>query len=238
MKKAFTLSEVLITLSIIGIVATLTIPSLMKNFHNRLYVAQLQKVVSQIESATHTIMNDEHVDNFYETKVTLSEIDTGQKDAENHAVKISGAEYFLTKYFKTSKTDCGPKSDDDGNSTDVAQNCFALGSNGFMQGNDAYHSIGGAALTGIQRADYCIQTTNNAAICMIGRSLLIDINGPADPNVSGRDAFIVNINNDGTLSDIPNCSCNQECNTVENNFGKYAAGCYKEVVDAGWKIEY
>ena len=37
-KFGFTLSEVLITLGIVGIVAALTIPAIMKNYKNRLYV--------------------------------------------------------------------------------------------------------------------------------------------------------------------------------------------------------
>ena len=36
MKKAFTLAEVLITLSIIGLISVLTIPSLVKNYKNKL----------------------------------------------------------------------------------------------------------------------------------------------------------------------------------------------------------
>ena len=47
MKQGFTLSEVLITLGIVGIVAVLTIPGVMKNYKNRLYTAQLEKVYSQ-----------------------------------------------------------------------------------------------------------------------------------------------------------------------------------------------
>ena len=50
-KFGFTLSEVLITLGIIGIVAVLTIPAVMKNYRNRLYVAQLQKTYAQISEA-------------------------------------------------------------------------------------------------------------------------------------------------------------------------------------------
>lgn len=48
-KFGFTLSEVLITLGIIGIVAVLTIPAVMKNYRNRLYVAQLQKLMLKFQ---------------------------------------------------------------------------------------------------------------------------------------------------------------------------------------------
>ena len=69
MKKGFTLSEVLITLGIVGVVAVLTIPGVMKNYKNRLYTAQLQKAYSQISDAAQAIMNDEHVDNFTKLKL-------------------------------------------------------------------------------------------------------------------------------------------------------------------------
>lgn len=246
MKKAFTLSEVLITLTIVGIVAALTIPTAMKNFHNRLYVAQLQKVLSQIETATHTIMNDEHVDNFRETKALLSKVPTGRFKTDNSGhkveIQVNGAEYFLDKYFKHSEADCGPKSSG-GNAANVSNNCFATGSEGFMQDEDAYHSVTGYAAGGIDFASYCIQTTNGAGICMdittSSPTLFIDVNGTADPNITGRDAFIVAITDDGTIRDWePASSCNTNTDSGDDSFGKFASGCYQRVVDAGWKIDY
>ena len=41
MKKGFTLAEVLITLGIIGVVAALTLPSLITNYRKKQTVAQL-----------------------------------------------------------------------------------------------------------------------------------------------------------------------------------------------------
>ena len=66
-KKAFTLSEVLITLAVVGVVAVLTIPGVMKNYQNRLYTAQFEKVYAQVSDAIQAIMNEEHVDDFYES---------------------------------------------------------------------------------------------------------------------------------------------------------------------------
>lgn len=50
-KAAFTLAEVLITLGIIGVVATLTIPNLVNNYEELLYVTKLKKAYSQLEQA-------------------------------------------------------------------------------------------------------------------------------------------------------------------------------------------
>ena len=43
MKKAFTLAEVLITLGIIGVVAAMTMPSLIQNYKERETVSKVKK---------------------------------------------------------------------------------------------------------------------------------------------------------------------------------------------------
>ena len=50
-KPAFTLAEVLITLAIIGVVAALTLPSVIQNFKERQYVSQLKKTYSVLQNA-------------------------------------------------------------------------------------------------------------------------------------------------------------------------------------------
>ncbi|MBQ8458962.1 type II secretion system protein [bacterium] len=50
-KLAFTLAEVLITLGIIGVVAALTIPSLVNNYHKKQYYTQFMKARSILENA-------------------------------------------------------------------------------------------------------------------------------------------------------------------------------------------
>lgn len=50
-RKAFTLAETLITLSVIGIVAALTVPTLVTNAQKAAYVAGLKKAYSQLNNA-------------------------------------------------------------------------------------------------------------------------------------------------------------------------------------------
>ena len=49
--KAFTLAEVLITLSIIGVVAAMTVPTLMANVNKQIYVTGLKKAYNQLQNA-------------------------------------------------------------------------------------------------------------------------------------------------------------------------------------------
>lgn len=43
----FTLSEVLVTLGIIGVVSAMTVPTLMNNYQRQAYVTQLHKVYNE-----------------------------------------------------------------------------------------------------------------------------------------------------------------------------------------------
>ena len=58
-KNGFTLAEVLITLVIIGVIAAMTIPTLMNNTNKQEYVSKLKKAYSTMAQATNKIIADE-----------------------------------------------------------------------------------------------------------------------------------------------------------------------------------
>ena len=58
-KNAFTLAEVLITLGVIGVVAAMTLPSLITKINNRGYAERLIKTYSVIQNATNKIIEEE-----------------------------------------------------------------------------------------------------------------------------------------------------------------------------------
>lgn len=55
MKQAFTLSEVLITLGIVGVVAALTIPALLANYRKKVLASRLKKSYSVIQNTINTV---------------------------------------------------------------------------------------------------------------------------------------------------------------------------------------
>ncbi len=87
MKNAFTLSEVLVTLAIIGVVAAMTVPNLMENYQRQSFVTQLRKIHSELSQAAES---------------ALAEGNT-QRLMETPAVR-KGASNFLNSYFKTTRT--------------------------------------------------------------------------------------------------------------------------------------
>lgn len=64
MKKGFTLAEVLITLGIIGVVAAMTIPTVISNFQKKTVVTRLKQTYAQITTAVEKIANENGVVGF------------------------------------------------------------------------------------------------------------------------------------------------------------------------------
>lgn len=237
MRKGFTLSEVLITLGVVGIVAVLTIPGVMKNYQNRMYTAQLQKVYSQISDAVQAIMSDEHTDNFKETSAAAA---TSCSDGNTRANCSQGVPYFFNKYFKSVRKNC------------LADNSCVNSSSGF------YKTISNASITGFSGYGtyvYCIQLVSGAALCGFYNpsnhclSMTVDVNGLAQPNVIGRDVFSMDIHENGFVSDYSSgCVMTSEgpskgaapshCSTGTGTAFETAGGCLRSVIESGWKMEY
>lgn len=67
--SAFTLAEVLITLGIIGVVAALTIPTLMAKHQKKVYVTQLKKTVNTVSNGYKLMLADSGVDSLQNTEL-------------------------------------------------------------------------------------------------------------------------------------------------------------------------
>lgn len=233
MKKAFTLAEVLITLSIIGLISVLTIPSLVKNYKNKLYGASIEKTYSQITDAVQAIMNDELAQDFYKTTAGVLPDDDDENNPKDCAIATMGYCSFMRNYLNVGKgmAGCTSNANNQNNGTDKPV-CVA----------DSYTTPSGAG--SLRHFGECVQTANGAAICMTLNkqngvtSVFVDTNGPAQPNFTGVDAFVMNILHSGEITDWSNDPA--KCNTQSSNYGlvaDYATGCLTKVMNAGWKIE-
>ncbi|MDR1327395.1 MAG: type II secretion system GspH family protein [Heliobacteriaceae bacterium] len=88
MRKGFTLAEVLITLGIIGVVAALTMPSLIQNFKRKEVSVKLKKFHSMMSQA-----------------VLLAEIENGKTKEWDFSLSSSAFfEQYLKPYLKTTST--------------------------------------------------------------------------------------------------------------------------------------
>jgi len=179
---AFTLAEVLITLGIIGVVAAMTIPNLMFKYYEHQTVSRLLETQSILTQA------------FRSAEEELGEVSGWGITGQNvESAEIIGKN--LKQYLKLA-TDCGI-SDKNGScfplmSKDKPDYKLLNGQNYFV--NYALSSqrykvslLNGSSISFIVLADY---TNTN------GIQINIDTNGPAKPNVMGKDLFLFQYNSD------------------------------------------
>lgn len=98
MKKlfAFTLTEVMITVGIIGVVAALTVPDLVKSYQKDAQVVTLRKVVNEFESAVDMYTTEEGKKYFRQTAAMKS--DAGMQSFMNSKFKLRSGSGFATTY--------------------------------------------------------------------------------------------------------------------------------------------
>ena len=171
-KSAFTLAEVLITLGIIGIVAAITIPTLMANYQKKQTVTKLQKAISVINQA-----------------YRLAYDDVGEVTAEE-ARAMGGVEYFnkyWEPYIKVSslcdKVGCDYKN---GGSPWF----MPSGKRYNVQLQTNYSRVGFYSLDGYF---YLILVSVGAtkASETTSAQIFVDINGAKKPNIVGKYVFIL-----------------------------------------------
>nr|QGT49852.1 hypothetical protein Melaina855_2390 [uncultured Candidatus Melainabacteria bacterium] len=96
MKKALTIGELLITMAIIGVIATLVLPGFLKDYHNKLYITNLKKTIEVFTNAIHQANIDNNVSYFNQTPY-VNDLDTF---ADKYLKKANAPETnpFANKY--------------------------------------------------------------------------------------------------------------------------------------------
>lgn len=214
MKKAFTLAEMMIALTIVGVIAILTVPALMSNFMHRICATTLKKTVAEIETATQTAIAEDGAysendgANFYLTRAGSQTSNANE-----------GAQFFLTNYLKSSHR--GPR---DGG-------LFA----------NAYKNSDGEEIGTVPSVGYSIKTSEGAAINMAYDNsyrrhiIYIDTNSTQGPNVAGVDLFVVQLSTNGIVETTD--PDEESCGTGDDNFIPSIAGCINPLLQNNWNID-
>lgn len=181
MRKAFTLAEVLITLGIIGVVAAMTMPSLIQNVRNRELESGLKKGASVIGQAL----------NMYQAQngVPITS-DIGQRE-----LKPAIIDYFNVL------TDCGFGHGD-------ADTACIKNYNNADKDSMEYKNFNGKSSIDLNKfddgqfvlTDGSLILINNATSSDTNTYISIDVNGyNKRPNRLGQDLFMFQIDNRGAL---------------------------------------
>ena len=188
----FTLAEVLVTLAVIGVVASLTVPTLMGTMEKAQIISSVKKYTSTLNQAVkmYSVENDCYGD----LAACGAFAGTSQHEQAWNAIK---------PYFKLAK-DCGVA---------TGEGCFAPGvTYKYLDGNDIHIKDNLAFSKGIlaDGASFMITDyinncsfnrshTNNTPLVNVCGDILIDINGHKGPNQYGKDVFAWNITKSGVV---------------------------------------
>ena len=216
MKKGFTLAEVLITLGIIGIVAALTLPSLINKYEKQSTITAVQKVYSTLNQA-----------------LKRSELDNGDSRYWAKGQDMGALEYYnqywgpYLKPIKICKTynSCGYKS-----------------ANPWKHYNTAV--VSPAARTTVIMPDgmviiFMTATTNTSDTSQLrsNDTIIVDINGPKNPNEGGKDVFVFEKVDNNLGKGVLPYGYNREDDVVKASCSNDTRDmCATMLMRNGWKI--
>lgn len=197
-KRAFTLSEVMLVLSVIGVIAALTLPGVIQNLNNKQYKTMWRKDFSIVSQAMMQVLNEYGYPDYKPFIGTYSPT----------AVRTLYPE--LKKYLSISK-DCN------------YNNCLSLNykdASGRVMSNSLFDD--GQAIL----ADGAFLAVQNEVFGAEGTYIFVDVNGYfKGPNVAGKDLFglqvlpgkIVAIGGIGTTLE------NVDCSAINTTFSVYSS---------------
>ena len=178
-KAAFTLAETLITLTIIGVIAALTIPNLISSYQKHTYVVGLKKAYSQLQNAVKMIPITQgcppgdfdcagwNEGNRYENGQWVSDV-TNIEGQEFNGSAYNKHTYLLSKQFKINKL------------------CYSY--------NNSTDEICKKILQYHNPTSYRGSFITNDGMIFAGATTIgVDINGFKGPNKYGRDQFVFDI---------------------------------------------
>ncbi len=244
----FTLAEVLITLGIIGVVAALTLPTLIQNYQKQVWVNQLKKAVSVWENGMKMMLADADTDDLRNTEFwqNLYAIhDHYGCDSEND---YSVPDNILKKYFKILKFGDHNLVGDEGCSVGVLNDgteyrALNGDSYGIYDPDTRKIYMADGTLYGFWAYNWLASPWNNNPD-FIG-TITIDVNGEnKGPNQWGRDSFTFYILPNGNL--VSNYSYEElkkdsdRCGDLETGdiSNAYGIGCAARIIADGWKMNY
>lgn len=151
--------------------------------------------------------------------------DSNAVSLSESSYKRNGDEWFLRNYFKTVKV-CSE-----------SEECFGEEYSNLNGTAIRTREITGGGVAAIlsSGASVCLRKYNGGRVAKV----IVDVNGPQEPNIVGRDLFDFDVLNDGTISagDIDDADTNFASNCQSGTGISYGA-CMAKIINDGWKMDY
>lgn len=246
-KFGFTLTEMLVTLSIVGVIAAMTVPTLMSKYQKEAQTVQIRKASQELANA---------IDMFITAEGKTSLVATGIFD---------NVDAFITSNLKVVKT-C------DANDT----SCFATSYRSIDNSQTGTVNCNGNSYVLANSAAICINEVlaivvnddededggisgwnpdlnNRPILNNWGKpylTVLMDTNGAEKPNIGGRDMFTFYITKKGEVQgSSPDqrfsaciCRLGEDCDCPTQvdrcKASPLGAECFNTLISSNWKMDY
>lgn len=213
-KNAFTLAEVLITMSILGVVAALTMPSLHSDVQKKGFESRLQKAHSTVTNAVSLYMVDEGMDKL-DSGVLAGQDNRNMisflrkyfrvvQDCKNAPYSANGAKCFASRYSSIDSSKTATLADCTGRAVllqDGVAMCWTKTDEDLVYDLEALEQE--AQTTGELVELYkALNKYQEFGAPSSYYKVIVDINGPKKPNIAGRDLFVMHILTNGQVADL------------------------------------
>lgn len=219
--KAFTLTELLVALGIIGAIAAISIPSLVTKIQNRMLVTKLKSTNQAIKQL---------VD---KTLITSPTRDLSGTDFDDPDKLLTSSNFDIVTTCSDAAKDCWRTTA----TTGVKVQYRLLSGNNTSIAGPTYKSIilKNGAVIGYKKSAHDHENGD----ATIGE-FCYDVNGTDKPNMSGRDYFCTFVTKKGKLVDMyyPENRLTIQQKTTKCTNGSGSNYCYGAIVNSGWKMPY
>ena len=226
------MAEVLITLGIIGVVAAVTLPTLVANYQKTVWVNQLKKAYSSLNNGVKQMIVEQGC-----SDVTCTNFSDNDGFVD---IGISLEDDFIKQFVKTFKLSNVQELD---NNSIYSYEINLLSSGSASGLKDHMAGVGGTTPDGM--------IVYLGGIYLLGYFICVDTNGLKNPNQLGRDIFWFQVSLKGTvvpyyskasLEVLNDEKTEQErINEVEadcNATSGSGAMCAEKIIMDGWKMNY
>lgn len=229
-RKAFTFAEVLITLTIIGIIAAIVVPAIMSYYEKQTYVSLLKKDFSTLNEGFKMIMTNAgctgdivcaNVIGSDKNTTTTNIVNTGVFDIIKKCDEHQAGCHDKPVYFLNNVSTWSHESD--WYSLIVMKDGWTWGVN--VLSNQCNYPTGTGSLSNV---------------CFV--YALLDVNGEKPPNIAGKDIFWFYLLADGTVVPVGMSNDSQLGNWRTGAHSCNASGdgiaCFARIMEEGWQMNY
>jgi len=248
MKKGFTLAEVALTLALIGVIAAMTIPTMIHNTNKKSTIEQLKKSTSTLNQAvynstltaglvnTWTWDTDDGIlniiQNYISPRLSVGYKCSGSVGPNSHCTynvkMLNGGEQDINQIFKAKSR--------------VLLNDGSLvaftDANTFISGNSGEEEGGEEEDIDRPTGSVCTLEGDSKTLCGV---FMVDVNGNKKPNMVGKDVFFLGLYLSGAVMPY---GVNEGDEFIEENCSgskdKDSSGttCAAKITRGGWDVCY